>query len=246
MRAIRCGDHISRRLVARLLKRRNGRSRRHAGAGRSVRDVAVRGRLLHLFDLHLQDVVINAAHRRKLDFLNPLVVQRPFHAHNRLLPVHQLILVDIRGRRDEEPLLRGHHRVLQDVPAQRIDVDLRVFADRNVAEPRRSALLGVEHIQHDRILPIGIESRLCVLRIVLTCVEQHIPNELGIVQRRRAARRLDLVIPVHHHGFLRRVDRIVVNVLFHVDGVAAHLPGILRILRVECFLIHQLHDEQVL
>ena len=151
VRTVAGGDHIPAGLVSGLLKCGNGGSRRHAGANAAAVHVAVRGGVLHFLYLHLHDIDVNIIQGGAHDLFQAPIVQFTLHMDNRLVPVHELVLVDVGGIGCEVPALRRHHGIFKDVAGQLVDVKLRVLADRHIAEADGRSLLREQHIQNDRV-----------------------------------------------------------------------------------------------
>ena len=164
---------------------------------------------------------------------------------NGVVPVLELLHVHVCAAAHKETPLGGHHGVFQDICKEFVNVKLRVFADRHVTEADGRTLFGEHHIQDNGVQAVVVVAILAVLGVVLGGIQQVITHELDVVEDGFAVGGLDFVIPVHHNGLVAGVHGIVVEVLFHIHGVALGLALQLRVFLIQEIFVHQLHNEQV-
>ena len=219
-RAVARAQRVAAGLAAGFLQRCDGARRRHAAGHAALRHVAAVARLLELVDLQLQHVHPLAVEVVEADLAQALVVDAALDLDEGLRPVEKFLRVYAAALLDPEARGGGLHAHFQQVAAQAVDVLLRVLAHGDHAEAARRARLGVEHVEHDRVLPVRVEAAGHG-GVVLARVEQVAPGEFDQVQRRAAAGQRFFVVPVDDDALAGRVHRVVVQVLRQLHAAAA-------------------------
>ena len=186
--------------------------------------------------------------------------------HERLRPVRELLLVDRTVRPLEPPGRRRHDRVLHDRLVHPVDLLLRRLADIDVPISGNAALHREQRVDHERVFPIVIQARLrhrlpdrllhdaavrhshrviSLLRVVLRCLQDGVAHQLRKVQHLPSVL-IFLVIPVHHHRLVVKIDDVVRVVLLLHLRLGVELPLQLRVLLEQKIVVHHLRQEDVL
>ena len=186
--------------------------------------------------------------------------------HERLRPVRELLLVDRPVRPLEPPWRRRHDRVLHDRLVHPVDLLLRRLADVDIPIPGNAALHREQRVNHKRVFPVVIQPRLghgppgrllhnapvrqrqrviFLFRIVLRRLQDRIAHQLREVQHLPAVL-IFLVIPVHHHRLVVKIDDVVRVVLLLDLRIGVELSPQLRVLLDQQIVVHHLRQEYVL
>ena len=129
-----------------------------------------------------------------------------------------------------------HHRL---IPA--VDVLLGTLANVNIAKAAGRPLHTEHGVEHEGIFPVVIPA---LAGLVLRGVQHRVPHEVAVVQHCLFVLLL-LVIPVHHHAFLRGVHSVVIHIFADIQPVAAQLARQFRVRLLQSGVVLQLHMEHV-
>ena len=137
----------------------------------------------------------------------------------------------------------GEH-VLHDRLIAPVYVFLSGLADIYVAEARRSPLHGIKHIEYEGILPVIIPAPLRESRLVLRGKQHLVVYILAVMEHHPAVHGF-LVVPVHHHGLVVRVNGVIVYIFGYVHRAPAQLAVKLRICLYQQIVVRKLHMEHI-
>ena len=186
--------------------------------------------------------------------------------HERLRPVRELLLIDRPVRPLEPPRRRRHDRVLYDRLVHPVNLLLRRLADVDIPIPGNAALHREQRVDHKRVFPVVIQARLrhglsdrllhdapvwhrqrgiFLFRIVLRRLQNRIAHQLREVQHLPSVL-IFLVIPVHHHRLVVKIDDVVRVVLLLDLRIGVELSSQLRVLLDQQIVVHHLRQEDVL
>ena len=186
--------------------------------------------------------------------------------HERLRPVREFLLIDRPVRPLEPPWRRRHDRVLHDRLVHPVDLLLRRLADVDIPIPGNAALHREQRVDHERVFPVVIQARLRhglsdrllhdaavrhghrvipLLCVVLRRLQDGVAHQLREVQHLPAVL-IFLVIPVHHHRLVVKIDDVVRVVLLLDLRIGVELSPQLRVLLDQQIVVHHLRQEDVL
>ena len=233
-------NHVAAQLTARFLQGGDGRSRRDTCRRAAVGHIAVSRRLLHLGDFVVQIGHIHPVQPRRLNGRNGIRAKIAVGVDERPRPVGVLVLVHRTIIADEEAGRGRRQRVLQNGLVHEVNLLLRTLAQIDVTVAAGRTLLGEEIVEHEGVLPVVVPASRRKLGVILRGVQHFLPHELAKLHRVA-----EMVVPIHHHGLVGSVHRIVVEIAAEGHAAASELALQLGIGGAELLVVHQLRGEEV-